>query len=74
MKKKPREFNRKLKREYRKGYVQRSVEIRNMLADYIYPMLTQQVIDNVNAGVEVTVSVPARDLIDMLNMKEKKNG
>ena len=36
-------------------------------------MLTQQVIDNVNAGVEVTVSVPAKDLIDMLRMKENKH-
>lgn len=73
MKKKPREFNRKLKKEYRRGYAQRSIEVRNILSSYISTMLTQQVIDNVNAGVEVTVSVSAKDLIDMLNMKEKEN-
>ena len=74
MKKKPREFNRKLKREYRKGYAQRSAEVRNILSGYLIgTMLSQQVIDNVNAGVEVTVSIPAKDLIDMMNMKENKN-
>lgn len=72
-KKMPRAFNRKLKKEYRKGYAQRSIEVRNILSDYISKMLTQQVIDNVNAGVEVTVSVSAKDLIDMLNMEEKEN-
>ena len=66
----PRAFNRKLKKEYRRGYAQRSVEVRNILAGYVSTMLTQQAIDNVNAGVEVTVSVPAKDLIDMLRIKE----
>ena len=70
-KKPPRVFNRKLKKEYRRGDAQRSIEVRNILSSYISTMLTQQVIDNVNAGTEVTVSVPAKDLIDMLHMKEK---
>jgi hypothetical protein len=71
-KKMPRAFNRKLKKEYRKGYAQRSLEVRNLLFDYISTMLTQQGIDYVNAGVDVTISVPAKELIDLLNMKEKK--
>ncbi len=62
MKKKPREFNRKLKREYRKGYAQRSLEVRKILRKY----MTEQVIDYTNAGMEVSVEVSSKDLVSIL--------
>ena len=65
-KKTPREFNRKLKREYQKGYAQRSFEARNILAAHISQMISKQVLDSVSAGIDVTINVSAKELIGIL--------
>jgi Skp family chaperone for outer membrane proteins len=65
-KKMPREFNRKLKREYQKGYAQRSLEARNILDTHISQMISKQVLDSVSAGIDVTINVSAKKLIGIL--------
>jgi hypothetical protein len=72
-KKMPRIYNRKLKREYDKGFKYGCKAYREKIKKLLKPTLTKQVLDYIETGTDVSINieVSGKELLEIL--KEKEN-
>lgn len=79
-KKTPRAFNKKLKKEYCKGftdgyqkYLKEFEDYKAKIRELFGKNISQQLVDTVDAGMEVTVTleVSGKDLLDILETRDE---